>query len=253
MLISTTAARPGVGQDIRAGYKRLLSGVGIHSIGGTSDCILYRRGSGLYRYDRLTGDSILLRDGIASLQRMWYLPLYGARIYYSDGVVTGCVQDGKSQTWGIMPPPAPSVVPTAGNLKAGRYHVCLAYASKGGQVSGSSPFVAVDIDDNGGTAIAFQRSADSRIYGVNIYMTTPNGSTMFYVTTSINGDGVYFYRGSAHEFYRTLEAPNCYPPPPGQLIEFYKGRIYVASGNIVYYSRPHSYELFEIASDYLPF
>ncbi|MBF0608988.1 MAG: hypothetical protein SFH39_00770 [Candidatus Magnetobacterium sp. LHC-1] len=236
----------------RRGYKRLLSGAGIHSIGGGPECILYRHGTGLYLFDMATGNGSLLRNGIATLHRMWYLPLLD-RVYYSDGAVTGCVQNGIDRTWGLAPPSGVFVGSTSGNLKYGRYHVCLTYQAVGGQVSGSCPPVHVDVVDGGGVVVTYPASTDPRVNGINIWLTTPNGSTLFHVATVSNVAGTFVYRGSATELYRSLATGNCYPAPPGQLLEFYRGRVYIASGNVVYYSLPNSYELFRIGSDYLPF
>ncbi|KJU85660.1 hypothetical protein MBAV_002146 [Candidatus Magnetobacterium bavaricum] len=245
----------------RRGYRRLLACAGIHSIGGGSECILYRQGTGLYRFDMATGNGSLLRNGIATLHRMWYLPLLD-RVYYSDGAVTGCVQNGIDRTWGLAPPSGVFAGSTSGNLKAGqgrpgaiknRYHVCLTYQSVDGQVSGSSPTSHIDVPDGSGVVVAYPASTDPRVVAVNICMTTPNGSTLFHVATVNNASGTFTYRGSTTELYRSLATANCYPAPPGQLLEFYRGRVYVASGNVVYYSLPNSYELFRVGSDYLPF
>ncbi len=236
----------------RHGYKRLLSGAGIHSIGGSPSCILYRHGTGLYRFDLASGTWELLRNDIATLQRMWYLPLLD-RVYYSDGAVTGCVQNGIDRSWGLLPPTGVFVGATSGNLKAGRYHVCLTYQAWDGQVSGACHPQHIDVADVGGVVVTYPSSSDPRVGGINIWMTTPNGSTLFHVVTVRNVAGTFVYRGSATEFYRSLSTANCYPSPPGQLLEFYRGRVYIASGNVVYYSLPNSYELFRIGSDYLPF
>ena len=54
---------------------------------------------------------VVLRTGLSPSRPLSYAAV-GDRVFYANGVVTGCVQNGANRTWGITPPGVFSVVAT---------------------------------------------------------------------------------------------------------------------------------------------
>ena len=240
------ATREGHGAALYSGSPRSL-----HSDGRA---LYFRDGGDLKML--VPGDAnatTLLSGFVESLPVAW-LNL-ARKTYWSDGVRSGVIQDGRCRTWGLTPPPVPEVVGTVGDLIPGRYGVCLTYERNDGQESGSCPAVFCSAPSGGLRVSAIQHSLDPDVNRVLIYATTADG-TVFHRAGAIQaGQGLesIVIAGGKIEAGRPLETELMVPPPAGSILEYYRGRIYIASGNTVFPSRPWRYELSSLDGPYFMF
>ncbi|MBF0539698.1 MAG: hypothetical protein HQL03_15765 [Nitrospirae bacterium] len=211
-----------------------------------------------------------LATGINGQLRMSYQYVAG-RVYYSDTAITGVVDltAGSipvARSWGMLPPDAPVLSPeSAGVLSQGNYQVALTYTRSDGQESGASTVASIALtagSSKGGIDILCPLSADPDVRRINIYVSAPNGEVPYLLASVDNTPGSttprlgftqpYHYRGETVTGSPLLTW-GLRPPPPGQLLCYYRGRIYVASLNTLWYSQPYAYELFDPAQGWLVF
>ncbi|MBF0337075.1 MAG: hypothetical protein HQL05_04515 [Nitrospirae bacterium] len=180
-----------------------------------------------------------------------------------------------------------------GILPRGNYQVTLTYTRNDGQESGASTVAAITLakkagasggDKGCGIDLICPLSADPDVRKINIYVTAPNGEVPYLVASVDNTQGATLSQGTEPGAARPIEpgvadpsltptpgftAPYHYrgetitgpplltwglrPPPPGQLLCYYRGRLYVAGLNTLWYSQPYSYELFDTAQGWISF
>jgi hypothetical protein len=246
----------------RSGRAKIYTG-DVHSlwagnVAGSPLC-LFREGGAL---KRLAGDysAVTLHAGIEGGRRMSYLAL-GGRVYYSDGVVTGVVEAGVRRSWGLKPPPAPVLSQYPGELPPGAYMAALTYVrgaaspsmgmrSPASMESGAGPAARAELPAGGGIGVSVKASDDPGVSAINVYFTLPNGEVFYRAMTLPNADGEVFYRGGSNPG-AALSTAWFSAAPAGRLIEYFRGRIYVADGGVVWFSAPFGYELFDLTAGYL--
>jgi hypothetical protein len=236
----------------RPGFSSLAAGAAHSLWSDGKDLCLFRQSDGLYRLlpDR---SAKLLRSGIVGNNRMVYCAVAG-RVYYSDGAITGCVEDGVDRSWGIAPPSLDLISITAGDLKAGTYILCYTYERSDGQESGSSNFAFVKTDGTQGIVLYLNPSRDMTIAWVNIYASTTDGMVLYRMGRVPNDPSLASFIISSLAMIREGSLPllteGCDRAPAGSVLEYHNGQLYVAQGPIVWRSRPYAPELFDLAHDY---
>lgn len=175
----------------------------------------------------------------------------GPRVYYSNGVDTGVVEDGRSRSWGLEPPDTqPGVVITGGTLEAGRYLVAVTYLRNNLQESGSSAAMVVTLDAPGGFVLTdLPVSADPDVTHKAVYVSAPNGETLYRVGLAGAAD-TSFIHAYAPQRHIPLRTQFLAPAPAGQFLDTYNGRVLVAAGDTLYYSEAYSPELFDLRKNY---
>ena len=234
--------------ETRQGYSRKVAGIP-HSLWSDGNVCLYREGAYLKRLAEDLTTTSTLRSDLQGNNPMKYLSLAG-RIYYTDGIATGIVENFTSRTWGIQAPDAPAISPTSGWLAAGRYQAALTYSRNDGQESGASLSAALDVGNNGGIIVSLPTSSDPTVSEVNLYVTGCNGEVLFYVASFVNGSysAVYSLGSSIGQALKTQFLT---PPLPGQFITHYNGRIYTALNDIIWYTQHYGYELMDLAENFI--
>jgi hypothetical protein len=236
---------------MREGTTRVYSSAS-HSLWNGGDLTLFRQGTNL---NRLNADftATTLRSGLVGNNKMSYqMPL--DRVYYSDGVITGIIDEsGASRSWGLPIPSRPVLSETSGDLPAGKYQVCLTYVRTDGQEGGASTSALIDLTSGGGITISgISVSDDPGVDVVRLYITTTDGSVFYLLGWIGNGTTSATYRDNGANLNLRLTTQFLSPPPAGHILEFYNGRLYVAKDNLLYYSEPYNYELFNLAHSWIP-
>ncbi len=225
----------------------------VHSIDSNNDICLFREGAALKRFwsDYST---TTLRTGLTTAKiPMAYLFL-NSLVYYSDGMATGIIQDGiGSRSWGLSVPLAPQLSATWGHMSAGRYQVSLTYVRDDGQESGTDVAVYIDLSSESGITIQLPQSSDSSVEYINVYISSANGDVLYLAQTLTHGTLEAIYRGDTTEFNLPLNTQLLQPAIAGNVIEYYNGRVYIAQDNVLWYSEPYAYELFNIAENFIQF
>lgn len=162
-------------------------------------------------------------------------------VFYANEHKVGAV-DG---FWGVQMPSTPFCMPIAGGLPAGRYLVAVT-AIRGGVESGARPPAAIELTGPG--------ALDIQVAGVD-----PSADALAIYCSQPNGQDLYFARETADTSSVVLDAPlqaldplttfGYAPPPPGQHIAAYRGRLLVAAGNALYWSQPLAYHHFRVQTD----
>ncbi len=212
----------------RPGYKKIYGGVA-HSLWSDGRVCLLREGDELKELIRPNAPGApygvrSLRQGIDSERRMAYLSLNGT-VYYSDGAITGAI-DTRSEvcvprTWGMRPPLPPELSNTTGGLRQGRYATALAYVRRhgaysptGGQESGTSALSYIETTPSGGINAAVTASDDPGVVGINLYMTTASGETLYLVRRLPNQDAAIIVKDEPTPMLTTV-TEGLKPPPRG--------------------------------------
>ena len=186
-----------------------------------------------------------LHSGLTPNRDLSYAAL-ADRVYYSNGVESGVVQNGARRSWGLTVPSTPAASVTGGDLQAGRYQFAVTYLRNDGQESGAGRAGEIELSARGGVLLSsIPASADPTVVLKAVYMTTTNGQALLRVGVLPNSQTTF-----------TLQAPNdgaaplgtqfLAPPPPGDHIGYSSGYALVAVGAALYPSEPYAPELFDL-------
>lgn len=236
----------------RDGYATRLKSGSMHSVYGDNDICLYCSGNDLVRLHSDLSSITVLRSDITPDVRMAYLSLNN-RIYYSNGIETGVIDNYVNRTWGLSTPTKPSLTATTGNLVEGRYQVVVTYVRNDGQISGASETSFIDVNDNAGIIVSVVASIDSTVGYINVYATSTNGEVFWFLTTLSDINTSFTINSFTQYSNIGLDTQFLDQPPAGNIIAYYNGRIYIAYGATVWYTEPYRYELINLADNYLMF
>lgn len=224
----------------RSGHRVIVQGA-VSSLWSDGDTCLYVQG-GILR--RLGDDMATFTDITPVNGDVCYYSAIG-NVYFSDGVNSWVLKDGVARRWGIPRPPSPSLALTDGEMPSGRYMVAVTHVASDGRESGASNFAVIE----GGGGISITNIAQPSDGFARIYATSVNGDTLFRVADLRNGETTATFYGDTSNV--PLRSGFAEPAPPGHLICYYKGIMYVADGNVIWYSDPYQPERFQMARNYI--
>lgn len=191
-----------------------------------------------------------LATGVNPLKHVAFCEGIPGQIFWSDGVSTGVVTADGNRPWGITNPAPPTIaVSTGGGIPPGRYRAVAVFIASGGRVSGASlPSEVVEISESGASLVVSPPAFVGEAVAVEVFMSS--GEAFFRVGLISPGGvlTVQTFVGST-----PLGTEGVYPPPPGHIIRVFNGRIYIASGSVVWYSDPFAFEWFRLESNYFQF
>lgn len=153
--------------------------------------------------------------------------------HWSDGVARGIVTATAVQEWGLPVPASPTLVATAsGGLDAGHYGVALTCRASNGEEGGALGMAEVDVLAGGGiTLTALSETAYTR----RVYLTSANGGQLFW--HSDIPPGITTWAVGRTALGRPLETQFCAPPPPATALRYFQGRLLLAHGRALYWTR----------------
>ena len=172
-------------------------------------------------------------------------------VYWTDGVAVGRVDStGAVGVWGLNNPPDPVCSPAAsGGLFAGTYQVAMTVKHPSGIESGATRSVSVAVAEGGGIQVIAPVATGIKFI---LYRTPPNGSSdelMQQVmvepgSTTILGVGLL---GNG------IDSLFASRPLPGQCLTAFKGRLWGAVGNVVWFTSDKSPHWFFPSSGYFQY
>lgn len=193
----------------------------------------------------------VLRTGLTATRALSYAAV-ADRIYWSNGIDLGCVQNGTNRTWGITLPAAPLAVATGGSLPAGKYQIAVTYLRSDGQESGAARAGTIELTTTGGIALSvIPVSTDPTVTDKAIYISPVGGETLYragVIDNSTTDFAIREVRMSASPLLTQFLSP----PPAGDHIAYFKGWMLVASGSRLYPSESYAPELFDVRKS-IPF
>lgn len=200
-------------------------------------------GDELHRFD---GTALTKIDDLgSSFARVAYArtPL---GIVWSDGYVSKLV---KNWTSGRLLPADPNPLPvvsvaSGGSLPAGTYGVSFCSVLPDGRRSPMSYPLTLDLIEN--TRITVNVGAQPN--PVQVFVSAPNGSVLYFQGQASSGElNIALHNAGGEPVRYEVE----FELPASRILAFRNGRLFAASGPMVYYTQPWSF-LFRPMSDYIP-
>ena len=171
-------------------------------------------------------------------QRVTYHYLNGV-IYLSDGLETKKIVNGLIYNWGLPTPSNVVLYGIPGEYSAGVYLGAVSFVDANGVESGASQIATVSLNANCGVVFSnLPTTTDTQVAFLRLYLSTPNGAELYHIADVAIGTTSYAINVGRYDDGNLLDLAHVYPPPAGDIIRSYKGRMYVASGPYVSYSDP---------------
>jgi len=227
----------------RKGVQQLLALPGAHSLYADDERMVWADADTLYmcRSDLLPIE--LLTDTRLGT-RLSYVTVNG-EIFFSNELINGKITAADVYApWGIaVPTTAPFCFGTVVETLDRLYNVTCTFVTATGEESGAGPHTTVLCGDTPTIRVSnLPQPTDSRVTHVRVYVTNIDGKVYYRQTdvpvgqTSVLLSG-FFANGAP------LRTQFNSPPPPGQLLTYLNGIIYIASGSMVWHTDPLNYNL----------
>jgi hypothetical protein len=177
--------------------------------------------------------------------------LLNDEVYWTDGVEVGQVTAaGDFGTWGMKNPPTPLCVAVPnGGLFAGTYQIAMTAIHASGLESGASEIVFVEVPEGGGIEVATPSATGVRF----AFYRTPAQGTQGELRRALVTDPDTLPLLGAQPLGQLLETFNVVRPLPGQCLIHHKGRLWVASGRVVWFTSEKSPHWLQKDSGYYQF
>jgi len=228
----------------RGGYTQRVAGAA-HSLWADElqDVCLYVTSSGLRRMAAdLTASTVASLFDTAS--PMSYTRV-SDRVYFGNGRDKGIFEAGAVRAWGMPVAPLPAALAAVGMMPVGTYQYAMTWMRVDGQESGCGVAGRIDLAAGGGIAFTTPAAPLGDIVGANLYVSPANSDVLLYATTLTPGASVT-WQTDPSELSLPLATQHLSPPPAGHLVAYYRGRMFVAVGDTIFYSEPYAYELFDL-------
>lgn len=184
------------------------------------------------------------------VQRVWYCNLPDGRTTFSNGLING-ITDGTTTTkWGVEAPASiGALTDVAGDLAPGDYQYQLTYVRISDGAEGPPAYSnPVPIALGGIVLTGLPTLAGHRI---NVYITGQNGGTGY--LAGFTAGGAFSFTGTNAELVLPCRTEFTSPMPVGTVTAFWRGRVLVAQGPVLYASKPPSWELCDVRRDFKQF
>lgn len=171
---------------------------------------------------------------------------FNSEVYFSDGIITGKITLDGVVPWGLDVPPTPIISPISGVFGAGTYLAALTRLDADGREGGASEVVS--ISTLGTTGIRFSNLPSTT--PLRLYLSTPNGETLYAVGDVPAGTDTYSLVTGRYDEGKILDTQFMVKPPPGQIIRHHKGHMYIAQGNLLWYTEPYAFDRVSLLHGY---
>lgn len=206
-------------------------------------------GGDLMAMDASGGSRVMVCESLGP-SRVWYCNLPDGRVTFSNGAICG-ITDGVTTTgWGVsVPDSVGEATGLSGALDPGDYIHSITYVRQSdGLESESATSTPITLTD-GGVMISGLPALDG--YSINVYLSSANGEGEWLAGNTVNT--LFAYTGSNSSLILPKRTGSRYPAPAGRYASFWRGRVLVAVGNVLYASRPHAWEAFDLQRDFKQF
>lgn len=215
------------------------NGLGCYGVRGTDLIRLYSD----YSYDILKAN---VDNNLISFEEIDNI------IYLSSDTFNGIIDNGVFRSWGLDKNNfSPTLTSSSGSLSEGTYQVAFTYVYSDGRESGTKSASLITVSDNSSISLNIPTNSDPNILYARIYCSTTSGNVLFY--SGIGTLGSNYTINSTLNLISPLRFFNLDKAPLGSIVKYYKGRMYIASDNILWYSEPFQYEYFKLDSNYIEF
>lgn len=224
----------------RPGFRRVLALADPHSLWRLGRTVLFVAEGQLQRLVLPTYEAAPLVVLTQPARRMSYAEVNG-EVWFTNGADSGVVNTGswRVRPWAVPAPGAPRLSTVPGGLPSGTYAVVAVAVNEAGEESAASPVTALALD--GSQALRVDLAANDTAGGVRLYITPPDGDRFYYAATVPYGMASWAVGGwepRAECKTRFLE-----PMPVGDIVRYYRGRLWVIDGRRMVVSEPLRYGL----------
>lgn len=173
-------------------------------------------------------------------------------IYYTSIHSSGVIIGNSQRSFGIERNHlSPGCTVVSGALPAGTYQVNFTYVHSDGRESGCSRATVITVPANSGISVNIPTHPDPGVLFARVYCSTPDGNTLYY--SGVGTLGFTYTISNVSDLIDPLRFFNVDAAPLGHICRYYRGRMYIASGNVLWYSEPFQYEQFRLDSNYFEF
>ena len=177
------------------------------------------------------------------------------KTYFTNGVDTGVVlEDGTVAPWGVKEPTGQPLLTlnSSGGLWEGTYQVAITFVDANGEESGSALADTIDVPAGYGiTCSLFPNSEEAS--NINIYLTAPNGTVLHHRAQVPVGTVSVNFLSNPDSYGKQLETQFMERMPAGQIVRYFKGRMWVAVGDMLIFSPALRYGLYDPRHTYFRF
>lgn len=244
----------------RQGYTLMISGF-CHSIFGDDTIpfgVAVKDGHlGIFDLGGVTFNPIVAVDRAAFMSYTYF----NDEIYFSNGISNGIMdRKGRIRSWGIDTPgqvgasgqglaAAPEFYEPA-NLQY-LVQVATTFMNTRGEESGAGLAANVLVSRKDGLILTnLPQSDDNSVAVGRIYASQPNGDVLYHVSDYAMGTDTLPITVNNTIPGKVLQTQFMDRVPCGTIVRSYKGRIYIASGNTLYYTDPLRFGLYSIKDNY---
>lgn len=233
----------------RQGFTAVYNGSNIRCLTKMEDGLIFADGASL-KYRSSTGAISTIHSMLAQTDTICMAEVNGEMVVSDGNEIWVVSQDLSYRLLGVNPPETEPNVSggSGGSVPKGLYLVAVTMLSATGEESGA-PFVTeVEVtDENGGSISVSNMPNTEGSVRKNVYVGM--GDALFLEAT-VSGSSTTIRNlvgGRALQFQHKTRTP------PGTHVVHAKGRLFIASGNILWYSEPLDYGKCDMRSGFIPF
>lgn len=193
-------------------------------------------------------------DVLAGVNNDVYYTSVNGSVYWTDNSQSGVLFKSANRKLGITPPEKIEVAASSyGQFPAGRYGITSTFIRKSTVESGALEATYIDLPANSGLSLVnLAASTDADIIGRRIYMTRPDGRTLYAAGTYDDGlTTIGMTTVPKDTMYLRTQFKS--PLPAGNGITYFAGHLYVTVNNHIFFSDPMEFELCDQRSSFLSF
>lgn len=242
--------RKGKVRGIREGYTQVISAVSPHSLWSNGRLLLFSEGGSIKSINTEGYGTTTLYSGLTPTVKVSFVDINGV-VYWSNGERSGRIYSSLSYDNGA--PEAPSLAPNAeivsGTIPEGKYQYTITSVMATGEESGAPETKTITLPRNSGIRL-YDIPMHSGSY-TRVYLSSANNEELFLQVTIPSAYNevslTTFSYGIRLEGLLLDKFPHC------DLLQYYRGRLYGAKGDVVYFSEPLQYGQIRMASNFIPF
>lgn len=235
----------------RAGLTTFSSDYGADCLWERPDGVLGRVGGFLFSLDQSGAfKAILVSNPSLSSGRVWFCNLPDGRTTYSNGTINGVTDGATTTKWGVpIPASIGTATPVAGAMDPGSYQYQVTYVRLSDGLEGGPAYSnPIPLPDGGLLLTGLPTLAGHKI---NVYITGANGDKAYLAGSTTTA--TFSYLGKTSSLVLPCWTDFLSPPPVGTITTFWRGRVLLAVGPVMYASRTNQWELFDLRQDFKQF
>ena len=233
----------------RAGYTETLGAChkNLHQAAGF--LLATVDGGDLISMDAVGGARTVLSPSLGP-SRVWYCNLPDGRTTFSNGLINGITDGATATAWGVpVPESLGALTPVAGELFPGDYQWQLTYVRLSDGLESGPIYSNPEPVPDGGVLLTGLPMLDG--HKINVYLTGANGEQAFLAGSTFSD--AFSYLGKNDALVLPCRTDNLRPAPAGTVTAFWRGRVLVAVGPVLYASKTNAWELFDFRRDFKQF